>query len=90
MKSIVDRERFIAELVSWLDRRLAPPGMTVGPTTVLFEGRLIDSVRILDLIAWVERATGRQIPDTRIVMDNFRTAERIADVFLEEEANVVD
>ncbi len=90
MKTIVDRERFITELVSWLDRRLAPPGMTITPTTVLFEGRLIDSVRILDLIAWVERATGRQIPDIRIVMDNFRTAERIADVFLEEVANVVD
>jgi hypothetical protein len=47
-------------------------------------------VRILDLIAWVERATGRRIPDSRIVMDHFRTAERIADVFLEEAANVAD
>jgi acyl carrier protein len=90
MSAVVDRERFITELVAWLDRRLAPPGMTITPTTVLFERRLIDSVRILDLIAWVERATERQIPDSRIVMDNFRTAERIADVFLEEAANVVD
>jgi acyl carrier protein len=90
MSAVVDRERFITELVAWLDRRLAPPGMTITPTTVLFERRLIDSVRILDLIAWVERATGRRIPDSRIVMDHFRTAERIADVFLEEAANVVD
>lgn len=90
MRTIVDRERFISELVGWLERRLAPPGMTITPTTVLFEGRLIDSVRILDLIAWVERATERQIPDSRIVMDNFRTAERIADVFLEEAGNVAD
>ena len=90
MRTIVDRERFIYELVAWLERRLAPPGMTITPTTVLFEGRLIDSVRILDLIAWVERATGRQIPDSRIVMDNFRTAKRIADVFLEEAVNVAD
>lgn len=90
MRTIVDRERFVYELVAWLERRLAPPGMAIMPTTVLFEGRLIDSVRILDLIAWVERATGRQIPDSRIVMDNFRTAERIADVFLEEAGNVAD
>jgi len=90
MRTIVDRERFIYELVAWLERRLAPPGMTITPTTVLFEGRLIDSVRILELIAWVERATDRQIPDSRIVMDNFRTAERIADVFLEEAGNVAD
>jgi acyl carrier protein len=90
MRTIVDHERFIYELVAWLERRLAPPGMTITPTTVLFEGRLIDSVRILELIAWVERATDRQIPDSRIVMDNFRTAERIADVFLEEAGNVAD
>ncbi len=90
MRAIVDRERFISELVGWLERRLAPPGMAITPTTVLFEGRLIDSVRILDLIAWVERATERQIPDSRIVMDNFRTAERIADVFLEVAGNVAD
>jgi len=90
MRTTVDRERFIYELVAWLERRLAPPGMTITPTTVLFEGRLIDSVRILELIAWVERATDRQIPDSRIVMDNFRTAERIADVFLEEAGNVAD
>lgn len=90
MSASIDRERFIAELVAWLDRRLAPPGISIAPTTVLFEGRLIDSVRILDLIAWIERATERQIPDSQIVMNNFRTAERIAEVFLEEAANVAD
>ena len=88
MKPGMCRERFISELVAWLERRLAPPGITITRTTVLFEGRLIDSVRILDLIAWVERATEQQIPDSRIVMDNFRTAERIAEVFFEEAANV--
>ena len=90
MSATGDRARFVAELVAWLTRRLAPPGMTITPTTVLFEGRLIDSVRILDLIAWIERATGSRIPDSRIVMENFRTAERIADVSLEEAANVAD
>ena len=90
MSATGDRARFVAELVAWLMRRLAPPGMMITPTTVLFEGRLIDSVRILDLIAWIERATGSRIPDSRIVMENFRTAERIADVSLEEAANVAD
>lgn len=90
MRTTIDRGRFVAELVAWLNRRLAPPGMTITPATVLFEGRLIDSVRILDLIAWIERTTECQIPDSRIVMNNFRTPERIADVFLEKGGNVVD
>jgi acyl carrier protein len=88
MSAHVDRDRFIAELVSWLERRLTPTEVTITPATLLFEDHLIDSVRVLDLIAWVERATGRQIPDTQIVMKNFRTVARIADVFLEEGAGV--
>jgi acyl carrier protein len=90
MSPPVDREHFIAELISWLVRRLALSDVAITPATPLFEERLIDSVRILDLIAWVERATGRQIPDTQIVMKNFRTVARIADVFLEEAAGVAD
>lgn len=90
MSAHVDRDRFIADLVSWLERRLVPAEVAITPETLLFEDHLIDSVRVLDLIAWVERATGRQIPDTQIVMKNFRTVARIADVFLEEAAGVAD
>ena len=57
------RERFVAELVAWLNRRLVPAGTTIGPDTLLFAGRLIDSIRILDVIAWVERAIGRPVTD---------------------------
>ena len=41
----------------------------------------MDSIRILELIAWTERATGREVPDAQIRMDNFRTVRRIAEVF---------
>jgi acyl carrier protein len=90
MRTSIDRESFIAELVAWLEWRLAPSGVPITAGTVLFEDRLIDSIRILELIAWIERATGRQIPDSRIVMSNFRTPERIADVFLGEAGDVAD
>jgi acyl carrier protein len=90
MRTSVDRESFIAELVAWLERRLAPSGVPISAETVLFEDRLIDSIRILELIAWIERATGRQIPHAQIVMNNFRTPERIADVFLGEAGDVAD
>ena len=70
-------------LLHWLNARYAPPGRTIAAETPLFEGRLIDSIRVLELIAWTERAIGREIADVDIRMDNFRTAARIAEVFLD-------
>jgi acyl carrier protein len=76
------RERFVDETVAWINRRLARPGTAVGPDTPLFADRLIDSIRILDIIAWVERAIGRPVDDLEVRMDNFRTVRRIAERFV--------
>ena len=38
-------------------------------------------MRILQLIAWTERAIGREIPDVEIRTDNFASAARIAELF---------
>ncbi|MEJ7810358.1 MAG: acyl carrier protein [Gemmatimonadaceae bacterium] len=73
--------RFVRALLVWLNRRLAPAGVVIGPDTPLFAAGLIDSIRILELIAWTERATGQTIPDSRIRMDNFRTPARMAAIF---------
>jgi acyl carrier protein len=78
------RERFIAEMVAWLERRLAPTEIVIAADTPLFTSGLMDSIRVLELIAYTERAIGSVIPDSRIRMDNFRTVGRIADVFLTE------
>src|SRR5215208_1346007 len=75
------RRSFIAMMLEWLNGRLAPPGVTIEANTPLFRSGLIDSIRILELIAWTERATGRLIPDREIRADNFHTVGRIADVF---------
>jgi acyl carrier protein len=72
---------FTAAMVGWLNERYAPPGLTIDADTALFADRIIDSIRILDLIAWTERATGRVIPDDRIRMDHFRTVAVIARTF---------
>ncbi len=74
-------------LITWLNRRFAKPGMRIEPASALFADRLIDSIRILELIAWTERALGRQIADVDIRMDNFASAERIVEVFFAEGAN---
>lgn len=88
MSAARERERFVAELVGWLNRKLAPPGARVAADTLLFESGLINSIRVLDLIAWVERAVGRRVADREIRLDNFRTVERIADVFVREVEHV--
>jgi acyl carrier protein len=70
---------FTDELLAWLNRRFAPARIELH--TPLFAGGLINSIRILELIAWVERATGGEIPDAQIRMDNFGTPARIAQLF---------
>jgi acyl carrier protein len=78
------RPRFVSDMLEWLNRRLAPPGVTIDADTPLFRTGIINSIRILELIAWTERATGRTIVDRDIRMDNFQSVGRIADVFVEE------
>ncbi len=82
------KEDFAVEMSSWLTQRLARPGVTVAPETSLFGSGLIDSMRILELIAYTERAIDRIIPDSLIRMDNFSSVARIADVFLGEPTDV--
>ena len=72
------------ELTNWLNLRFAKPGIPIESDSPLFRGRFIDSIRILELIAWTERTLGRPIPDVDIRMDNFSSAERIAQVFFQE------
>lgn len=79
----MNRNDFIDGIVRWINHRLAPPDFVVESDTELFEGGLIDSMRILDLIAWTERAIGRPIPDEQVLMNNFCTPRRIAETFLE-------
>lgn len=81
---MISRERFVAEMAAWINARLAPPGMRVDAQTPLFASRVINSIKILELIAWTERATGRPIPDVQIRLDNFHSVERIAAVFVTE------
>ena len=75
------REEFETELLDWLKRRFLRPGASIARETGLFQERWLDSIRILELIAWTERAIGRTIPDEQIRMDHFRTVAAIAETF---------
>jgi acyl carrier protein len=82
-----NREAFEAELVDWLNRHYQRPGASIGPHTLLFQERWLDSIRILELIAWTERALGRSIPDELVRMDHFRSVATIARIFVGEVEN---
>ena len=83
----MSRRKFTTEMVGWLNARVAPVGVTIHADTPLFVRGLMDSIRVLELIAYTERAIGSTIPDSRMRMDNFHTVSRIADVFLEESSD---
>jgi acyl carrier protein len=70
-------------LLDFVRRRLLPQkGVRVDADTPLFERRLIDSINILYLIGYVEKALGRRLTDDEIVMSNFRSVRVIANTFL--------
>jgi acyl carrier protein len=83
------RAEFVARMLAWLNEDVAPRGASVAADTPLFATRLLDSLRVLELIAFTEQAIGRAIPDSHIRMDNFQTVARIAAVFLPLDDNVV-
>jgi acyl carrier protein len=64
------------------DKLAAPDAAdTITVDTRLFEDRVIDSLKVLELIAFLQSALGRKIPDAQIVLANFRSIATIARVF---------
>lgn len=81
MNTSMDHATFVERTVGWINRTLVPAGVTIDADTALFADGLINSIRILQLIAWTEHALGLRIPDVQIRMDHFRTVRHIADTF---------
>jgi acyl carrier protein len=70
-------------LLDFVRRRLVKSkGVRVDADTPLFESKLIDSINILYLIGYVEKALGRRLTNDEIVMSNFRTVRIIGNTFL--------
>jgi acyl carrier protein len=56
-------------------------GPAIEASTPLFESGPIDSLGILQLIAFIEKTTGRKIPTRLVTMDHFRTVDAICESF---------
>ena len=84
---VESREAFAAALIAFIEGPLftrhggARPSSTVDVSTPLFETGVIDSLGIIDLLAFVETATGRPIPMRKVDMRYFGTVDRITRAF---------
>lgn len=58
------------------------PETDVDADTELFASGRLDSMRVLDLISFVEANIGRTLSDDELIMANFRTPRTIEEVFL--------
>ena len=79
-ETVVKREQFRKRLLAFINH----PDATAE--TALFDGGLIDSLAVLNLIALVEQTTGRPVPPRMVVMKHFRTINAIVDTFWKEAA----
>jgi acyl carrier protein len=79
------REEFVRALVEFIQGPLfARHGVSpanIDAFTPLFESGAIDSLGIIDLLAFVEQATGTPVPLRKVDMRFFGTIDRIAHTF---------
>jgi acyl carrier protein len=79
-----DFERSLLDFISGplsIRRRSGHALVRIDASTPLFESGLVDSLAIIDLLAFVEAATGKRIPLRQIEMRYFGTVGRIAHAF---------
>ena len=81
----LDVREFEAALLRFIHAELLlGSNLTLNVDSALFEDGIIDSLKILHLLAFIESAIGRAIPDEEIVMKHFRTVRVIAERFASE------
>lgn len=85
MKNGESREsvkQFELALLKFINTKLlANSNVTVSAESALFTDGIIDSLKILHLLGFIESALGRSIPDEEVVMEHFRSVRVIAERF---------
>ena len=80
-ESLPTPEELERQLTDFVNITLLGGGNAVDRDARLFEDGYMNSLRILDLIAMVEKALGARIPDRSVRLANFRTIGTIVSVF---------
>jgi acyl carrier protein len=80
---VLTKQELKHSLLDFVRHRLVAEELAarIDGDTPLFEQRIVDSLRILELIAFIESAIGRKIPDAHVVLANFRSIETMASRF---------
>jgi acyl carrier protein len=80
---VLTKQELERSLLDFVRHRLVAEELAarIEAHTPLFEQRIVDSLRILELIAFIESAIGREIPDAQVVLANFRSIETMASRF---------
>lgn len=68
-----------AELASFIEKNLVGEDrkLTITDTTALIEGGIIDSMGLMQIVAFLEERAGVRVPDDDVTPDNFETIEAI-------------
>lgn len=70
------------ELLRFVSEKLCrDPDVVVLRSSLLFADRIIDSINVLPLIAFVEERLGRQLADDELVMPHFSSVDAIVASF---------
>ena len=79
----MERHELERRLIDFVNRMRpdADPPLAIDAETALFEEGIVNSLRILDLIAFVEEITRTRIPDAAVLLANFRSVRVIAAAF---------
>ena len=68
------------ELTTFIRTTLVGDGtsVTIDETTPLIENGIVDSMGLMQIVAFVEERTGIRVPDDEIAPDNFETVASIS------------
>ena len=75
-------EQFEVALLDFIRTELLPGSdLRIDANSRLFEDGMIDSLKILQLLAFIESAIGRPVPDEEIVMKHFHSVRVMVERF---------
>jgi len=70
------------ELINFIQTKIVKdPSIVITPETLLFKGKLIDSMNILDIIGFIEAKISRRLTDDEVIMQNFNSPQEILNHF---------
>jgi acyl carrier protein len=77
------KREFIRQLLSFINGMLVPRGRKpVTAQTRLFEDGLIDSMKIIDLMAFIEKKLDIRLDETDLSMEQFKSVRAISKAFI--------